>query len=693
MEDPNVTKRKKTPPIAKKVNKTRRNAQATRTLRACDLCRKQKTRCFRVDENSNSCLRCSFLNKPCSFAITAGGFRLDGDPGISGASDTKKLDLIYSGVNEILRLIKSKGPGVVNDNDARLLLEAANTMKDTSIPPGNNGEEPDHEKMVTNPIDLENQSTFQSPTNSLEIAPFQIVNNQLKPEHVPKNIENLLSLSSFKQNPTPPGTGNIISLNLIPFNEVIHLMNDFRRNYGRWISFPSNLPTEILIERLTNKSPLLLTTCCVLSLRYSFNNINPGDINNLVRKRLVFNSLVKQLAKEMNLNLMRVNCFKGVSGDIELLQSLVILAIYSSSLTSIISSNCQALVKASGNNSSMNLKEFNLSLNDFNLDPWFLSGLGLNLFVSKVTFGSLIPKENIDLNASLNSPFTILYDEELDSNEYQILTLMRIYNHLVLVHIINCVFSGRMCIVDEIRLNNCNMTLGLPSSTNFDGRMVSEISILLITYNFIQLNTNMGIMSLEELNLNLGATIREIQAWYDQWEYLLQQPALQFVEVCYNFCNLLIYYTYNYQKHLILNNLRNLNATSDMFNEDNLKFIMNISSPHDKVKMFEYSNNIMTFINLINNDSYFAHLSDQLQFCFYFAGLFLLKFLYILRSEDNLRLVDLSDVNDMNSLGNIKTLISKFNNINNLEVNDSDIITKFKISLKHQFKKLFPEFS
>ena len=41
-------------------DKTRKYAQASRTLKACELCRKQKTRCFRSPENPNSCLRCRF---------------------------------------------------------------------------------------------------------------------------------------------------------------------------------------------------------------------------------------------------------------------------------------------------------------------------------------------------------------------------------------------------------------------------------------------------------------------------------------------------------------------------------------------------------------------------------------------------------------------------------------------------------
>lgn len=507
-------------------------------------------------------------------------------------------------------------------------------------------------------------------------------------------------------------------------NEAINLMNDFRRNYGRWISFPLSLPTEILIERLINKSPLLLTTCCCLSLRYLFNNNNPGDINNLIRKRITFNHLIKQLMMEINSAFLKINLFKKFFGDIELLQSLVILSIYANSLTSIILSNNHALkVTSSGSNNSggdldysnlmMNDELFNL--NDVNLDAWYLSGMGLTIFISKTTFGELINTfTNNNLNSKLMS--TVLYDEELDSNEYQILTIMRIYNHLVLVHIINCVFSGRMCLVDEIRLNYCNITLGLPSSTNFDGRMVSEISILLITYNFIQINLNINNLNLSELVLNFKSTLTEINNWYNQWEYLFQQPALQFVEVCYNFCNLLIIYTFNYKLYLISNNLANLansnasamngsNGTSigDLFNQDSIKFVLQQMDLQNLKNFLKYGINLLNFIKLINNNSYFAYLSDQLHFCFYFTAIVMIKYLSLFDHKGpgddqngnlaNLGVKKLYNQQDKIAiLNNVKLLITKFNNINTVNVLDNDIISKYKLSLKFNLNVHYPDF-
>ncbi len=113
------------------------------------------------------------------------------------------------------------------------------------------------------------------------------------------------------------------------------------------------------------------------------------------------------------------------------------------------------------------------SLTNFSLDPWYLSSVGLNTFLSKSAFGQLVQHKVID---AATSPFTVLF-QELDDEE-QTLTVLRIYNHLTIVHLIQCVFSGRMCVLDEVRLNYCTATLSLAKLTNFDGRVVSEIEVL-----------------------------------------------------------------------------------------------------------------------------------------------------------------------------------------------------------------------
>lgn len=192
--------------------------------------------------------------------------------------------------------------------------------------------------------------------------------------------------------------------------------------------------------------------------------------------------------------MLQITSFQGTrdgSGDIELLQALVILSIYSLSLSSV----ARATLPDDDEEEEYEfLEDKSMSLQMLNLDPWYISSVGLTVFISKSTFGNLFKKKVGDENSQMNmqqSPFTILYDE-LDTDEYQTLTILRIYNHLSLVHLVSCVFSGRMCVVDEIRLNYCTATLSLPSATNFDGRMVSEIGILLIAYNYVQVNLNVN---------------------------------------------------------------------------------------------------------------------------------------------------------------------------------------------------------
>ncbi|KAK6462298.1 hypothetical protein DFJ63DRAFT_152654 [Scheffersomyces coipomensis] len=764
----------------------RKAAQATRTLKACELCRRQKTRCFRSSER-NSCLRCIFLNKPCSFELEAVAMPMPiNNSSVSSMmtdnSETdRKLDLIYGGLTEIMSFLKNNSSSSISgqsssgnppmdhdliNHDARLLLEAASSMKKSSVPTtpslffdnlyGNNNNNnnnnnssnaaasssnsqtrsglhfpglgssqlhsSDFQVFEEDDTNVDNQFSFQSPTISLKSSPFSIINNQIKEKDVPKPILNLLNLSTIKRsNKSKPyfeTTDDIISLNILNLTETIDLMNDFRRNYGRWVSFPSSLSTEVLIDRIRYKSSLLLTTCCLLSLRYSLNGVSPGDINNFSRKKRTYKDLIKKLVSDLDSSLIKYTAFQGASdnsGDIEFLQSLVILSIYSLSLSSIVPSTMD----------DDNVDDLDSDLDDFNLDAWFLSSIGLTTFITKSTFGTLFKNNNristtspsasaITGGGSITSPFTVLYDE-LDSDEYQTLTILRIYNHLCLVHIINCVFSGRMCVVDEIRINYCTATLSLPSATNFDGRMVSEIGILLIAYNFIQVQFSIGSGSassnhqLKDLELGFKSVKEELRLWYDQWEYLFSQPNLQFVELNYNFCSLVIYYCYNFSKTTILkpfkkddNSSSNPNSNSSLYDENNIRYVLSHTSKQDILKMLECSYSVVRFVNDIASDSYFAYLSDQIHFCFYFSAICLMNILkYLITSStsttqgNGLKLLDdllitnpdllISSNNYQPIIEDLKNLINKFNRVG--QDNKDDIISKYKTGLQNYLEE------
>lgn len=721
----------------------RRSGQATRTLKACESCRKQKVRCIKYD-NSRVCVRCSYLNKQCSFepdsAFANVGISMT--PATSMASDSggelrsgnnesmnnTKLDMIYNGVNEILKRLNQAGSNSslnitnpshseISSNDARLLLEAASSMKKSSVPSTPHAPVPvsaSASHMVENrqypyrfpspqifqptskndiidngPLgdDFEDiTGSFKCASASLKTSPFSFIHNQ---NHSNTHLTPYPILSLFNSLNPLLSTRNyfntnddVISMGILSVMEAIDLIDDFRRNYGRWVSFPLSIPTGVLIERIRFKSSFLLTTCLVLSLRYLLNESpSNGNSTELKDKRRTYSLLMRQLVIDLDKSLLKYASFQGVKrngGDIEFLQALVILSIYLLSLLSVISGN---------KNDDDLIGEFDLS--EVNLDPWYLSGIGLTTFITKLTYGSLFRRnESASANSAKDdhddilSPFTILYDE-LDSDEYQTLTILRIYNHLILVHLINCIFSGRMCVVDEIRLNYCTATLSLPSATNFDGRMVSEIEILLVAYNYIQVNMNSGgVRTNDEIEASFASVKEEINIWYDQWEYLFSQPALQFVELCYHFCLVMVYYTYTYRSSSI-----KLKPNTQFYDHDNIEYILRAGKEQSIYRMIQHAYLLVKSINVIENDSYFAYLSDQIHFCFYFSAMVLVKLLKHMNDSSLMKILDvdhddnfyINSENWQSMLDDVRLLLEKFGRIGG--ANEEDILIKYKVSL------------
>lgn len=695
----------------------------TRSLKACLLCRRQKTRCFRVSPLAVNCLRCLELKRECSLEVEYKAAHpnvrlirgvpenlMDQTPSDDVPfGDTKhKLDLIYSGVAEILLIMKSEDGeprGPMLGNDVKLLLDAATSMKKSSIPStpslffdplaatpsgtrilhGNiPNQQLGHRSMLHEELSVSEDSPFVSPTTSFKTSPYSIISNLV--HGVPRPISNLLGLSTVSSDGR---TGplevdlDIISSGVLRESEVIDLMNDFRSNYGRWVLFLPLTTTQDLVKQIRRKSSLLLTTCCCLSMRYSLNvKLSPGDVDSYRRKKDTYKMVMRQLVKDLNKSLLQYATFQGSansSGDIEFLQAIVILSIYSLSLSSIVTNTVDP----------ESLVEEDLNLRDLNLDSWYLSGLGLSTFISKANFGTLFQS----LDDGLSPNFNVIFNRP-NSDEGQTLTLLRIYNHLILTHLVSCVFSGRMCIVDEIRLNYCLSALSLPSATNFDGRMVSEIGILLITYNFVQVNQNArNIKELSQIEANLVSVNEEISAWYEQWDYLFIQPALQFVEFCYHFCYILIYINYNYSKLLVASKIP---LVQDLFDSELFEDILKYADKASLIEIVTHAHALVKFILNIEDDSYFAYLSDQIHFCFFFGALTLMKTLKFLKTNDKLHYLNnagasskgLSEQNWKSSLKGIFLLIEKYERVT--QDNPDDIITKYKGGLVECLQLLFP---
>jgi hypothetical protein len=333
---------------------------------------------------------------------------------------------------------------------------------------------------------------------------------------------------------------NVLSLGIVSQEETVHAVNTFKECYGRWISLP-DISTEKLIEDIKQSSPMLITTICLTSLRYQVTSINFDT----------YTQLIKQLKLELYEGL-----YKSPQ-NLNFLKALVILAVYG----------------------------YSLSSTDLVIDPWFLSGIAVQQFLT------------LDMNndfLSLNSTGSYEIEREKLSN-------FRIWNHMCLVHLCNCIFSGRMCVLDEVRLDQARRSLDLTQATNFDGRMISEISLQLLLYNFIQAGSPTEFKVFED----------DLKLWYDQWNYLFKQPNLQFVEFGYHYCYVTAFYHLKLGNHNILDT--DIHDHSDIDDVDTLN------------KMLYHCLKVLNHIIGLNDDLYFACLSDQIHMCTFFISIVFLK--------------------------------------------------------------------
>lgn len=227
----------------------------------------------------------------------------------------------------------------------------------------------------------------------------------------------------------------------------MELLDLFLKYYNQWVSLPANIATEKLLDLMIARSSLLLTVCCCVVIRY----------HDPVLKKSMWRLLLHKLQEDLRETMLIV------PHTIEFIQALAVMSIYASSLSD----------------------------DGFVIDAWFISSIALQHFVTKNVLGLVMSFDGV-------SPVT----------EMDVITAYRVWNHLSLVHLVNCVMSGRMCVLDQIRIEQCQKTLDIAASTNFDGRMVAEINFQLIVYTFL------------ESNQSLDQVEEELRLWYNEWGYL-----------------------------------------------------------------------------------------------------------------------------------------------------------------------------
>ncbi|KAL2710277.1 GAL4 superfamily protein [Kluyveromyces marxianus] len=555
----------------KRVKKTA-SKRGTRGVKACEYCKRLKARCIPSPVAGKvKCLRCDSLKRHCSFEDLFAGssLPLNGQSDMFGGSvNENEHDAAHSELLKSLIKLGPVSPGVLNlnlrytktihenllkvlsilENTTRIdnniqqvqrivnagaiqqetsagknmiaslenretgvdatLIDAVDMITGSISKPENNGDEVGSGK-INKSIDTSPRNHSLADQNTAYLSSSYTLMSQLVPkDHLPLLIRKLHDNSFTEIERTL--NEDIVTMNTITLEESYMLMQSFRNRYSDWCSFPKSASTEKLVSNIRSKNcTLLLTVACTLALRYT------DDYHDL--KTRCYKNLLLKLRSDLESSLCYVPQTK------EFLQAIVILSLYASSFSS-----------------------------DFLcVDAWYLSGLGTQHLLTTGVAGSLLNRKkggNDVLASAMN-----LLDPVMQSNfgnmnnsvfeeteQFEQLSTCRLWNHLCLCHLNCCIASGRMCTIDDRRLDMCKVTLDLPHSTNFDGRMVAEIELSRIVYKFIQ--------SLEFIDTSsrqpLDDVIKKLLNWLDNWKYLFAQPITQFVEFNYHYALCIVHYSW-----------------------------------------------------------------------------------------------------------------------------------------------------
>jgi hypothetical protein len=148
----------------------------------------------------------------------------------------------------------------------------------------------------------------------------------------------------------------------------------------------------------------------------------------------------------------------------------------------------------------------------YSVDSWLLTGFALQHAQSSNLF-----------NHVLNRISTETYSmRELD--------FWCIFNHLCLSHLHYCVGTRRKAMIGSFEVQRCRDILMFDEASNFESRMVAEIHLYWKIYEHC-----LG------SNVDLPKTQAELYAWKHEWDYVLQQPRSQFLQMGFHFAQLLAY--------------------------------------------------------------------------------------------------------------------------------------------------------
>lgn len=597
--------------------------RTSRAAKACEICRKQKTRCF-PSQNSPSCLRCMTLGFECSFLISGENVNLQHQQNLHQNSPVPAMSAAvapsmgFSGNNSHIESSGPfKGPGskidvvekrlgnlemhlgqlvqLMRNSEGHRLLDASMQSRGSNSLLGSSGR--GNEILLINDTIPSAKATFGVPTTPFITSPFNSLGLTMRPEHYPAPLERLKTPQMvFIQQ-------NIITLEYITREQAIEMLDVFLKYYNQWVSFHTGISTEKLLDLMIARSSLLLTVCCCVVIRYHYPKLKP----------FIWKKLLCKLQDDLKETMLIV------PHTIEFIQALVVMSIYASSLS---------------------------DEDTFVVDAWFISGVALQHLATRNVLG-----------------FVLSFDGGLTPvSEIDEIAAYRVWNHLCLVHLVNCVMTGRVCNLDRIRIDQCRKTLDISTSTNFDGRMIAEINFQLILYMYLQANESLN--DVEE----------KLRLWHDDWGYLFEQPTTQFVETGYHYGYFLILYHYNY----VANHPED--ATDSLawppLELTDVATVFSRCSVNHLRRMIRHAIKVIEGLLVVNDITYFKALSDQIHFCGAYAAIMLTRLIETVKTEK--KILEISSTLLTKSYNLIGELRDLFNSVSTLP---GDVTKKYADSI------------
>ena len=209
-----------------------------RASRACDSCRKLKTRCYESRAADSSCLRCERLEISCSLAKLRSTRRQAHAPPNAAIDGTdQRLSRLERAVE---RLLQRLDPDAEDDEVAPSPAAREpfrNESPDRVQPPG----------LSTNP----------------SAAPVLVIRDIA----TEMGVESPGAVRSSHSLHDTPGA-NMIDEGFISHQDAVAMVRIFHQHYGRWVCFDPLMSSNAVLDK-AKQSPLLLCACCLIAVRHT----------------------------------------------------------------------------------------------------------------------------------------------------------------------------------------------------------------------------------------------------------------------------------------------------------------------------------------------------------------------------------------------------------------------------------------